>query len=73
MLRGRIHPDRQLECPSLSPESPEGDVELMVLYEREQMSEEITPLSPLFWPVLDSGRYLGETLRRDELYDVDGR
>jgi hypothetical protein len=26
-------------------------------------------LSPLSWPVLDGGRYLGETLRREELYD----
>ena len=72
-LRGRIHPGKQLECPRQPPESPEGDVELIVLYEREHWSEEITPLSPPSWPLLDGGRYLGGTLRRDELYNVDGR
>ena len=48
-------------------------MELIVLYEREHWSEEITPLSPPSWPLLDGGRYLGGTLRRDELYNVDGR
>lgn len=28
---------------------------------------------PCDWPVLDAGRYLGGALRREEMYDDDGR
>ena len=72
-LKGRIQPDRQLELPCLPPELPEGEVELILLYERKQLNEKIALLSPLFWPALDGGRYLGGTLRREEIYDDDGR
>ena len=72
-LKGKIQPDRRLEIPSLPPELPEGEVELILLYERKQVSETEALLSPLSWPVLDGGRYLGGTLRREELYDDDGR
>jgi prevent-host-death family protein len=41
--------------------------EALVEYERK----ETTPLSPLQWPALDGGRYLGGTLRREELYADD--
>lgn len=71
-LKGRIQPDRRLEIPSLPPELPEGEVELILLYERKQARETDALLSPLSWPVLNGGRYLGGTLRREELYD-DGR
>lgn len=44
---------------------------------REALAEyergETLPLSPLKWPALDGGQYLGGTLRREELYDDDGR
>ncbi len=44
---------------------------------REALAEyergETLPLSPLKWPTLDGGQYLGGTLRREELYDDDGR
>jgi hypothetical protein len=72
-LKGRIQPDRQLELPGLPTELPEGEVELILLYERKQLNEEAALVSPLAWPVLDGGRYLGETLRREEIYDDDGR
>lgn len=72
-LKGRIQPDRRLELPKLPPELPEGEVELILLYERKHVSETDTLPSPLSWPVLDGGQYLGGTLRREELYDDDGR
>ena len=72
-LKGRIQPDRQLELPGLPTELPEGEVELILLYERKQLKEKADLVSPLSWPVLDGGRYLGETLRREEIYDDDGR
>jgi len=44
---------------------------------REALAEyergETLPHSPLKWPTLDGGRYLGGKLRREELYDDDGR
>ncbi len=72
-LRGKIQPDRQLQLPVLPPELPEGEVELILLYDRKQLNEETALLSPLSWPVLNGGRYLGGTLRREEIYDDDGR
>ena len=72
-LKGRIQPDRKLELPGLPTELPEGEVELILLYERKQLSENADLVSALSWPVLDGGRYLGETLRREEIYDDDGR
>ena len=43
---------------------------------REALAEyergETTPLSPHKWPALAGGRYLGGTLRREQLYDDDG-
>lgn len=72
-LKGRINPNRQLELPLLPPDLPPGEVELILLYKRELPKEESALLSPLVWPVLDGGRYLGGTLRREELYDDDGR
>ena len=68
-LKGRIRSDRRLEVPRLPPGLPEGEVELILLYEREQASA----LSPLSWPVLEGGRYLGGALRREEFYSNDGR
>jgi hypothetical protein len=72
-LKGRIQPDRRLELPVLPRELPEGEVELILLYERKQISERPALPSPLSWPVLDGGRYLGGMLRREEIYDNDGR
>ena len=68
-LRGGIRSDRQLEVPRLPPELPEGEVELILLYQREQASA----LSPISWPALEGGQYLGGALRREEFYGDDGR
>lgn len=62
-LRGRVRPDGQLELPVLPAELPEGEVELILLYEKKPMARP----SPLSWPSLDGGRYLKETLRREEI------
>jgi hypothetical protein len=72
-LKGRIRPDRQLEVPELPAELPEGEVELILLFEREQAGAKTSALSPLSWPTLQGGRYLGGALRREELYDCASR
>lgn len=72
-LKARIHPNRQLEIPELPAELPEGEVELILLYEKKPTEKTTTASSPLSWPILDGGRYLGGTLRREELYDANGR
>ena len=72
-LKGIVKPGRQLELPKLPPELPEGEVEVILLYQRRQGEGEIVPSSPMAWPSLDGGRYLGGKLRREELYDDDGR
>lgn len=72
-LKARVRPDRRLEIPRLPPGLPEGEVELILLYERKQAKEDKRVVSPLAWPVLDGGRYLGGTLRREEIYGDRGR
>jgi hypothetical protein len=37
----------------------EWDVELILLYGKEASQDKREALSPLDWPALDSGRYLG--------------
>jgi hypothetical protein len=72
-LKGIVKPGRQLELPKLPPELPEGEVEVILLYQRGRSEEGTAPSSPMAWPTLDGGRYLGGKLRREELYDDDGR
>jgi PHD/YefM family antitoxin component YafN of YafNO toxin-antitoxin module len=59
-----------------------ADLELLEALEatpavREALAEyergETAPISSLKWPTLDGGKYLGSTLRREEIYDDDGR
>ena len=42
-----------------------GEVEIIVLY----INIEAGPQTPKAWPVLQGGRYLGGTLRREEIYN----
>jgi len=74
-LKGRIGPDRRIEITEGPAELPEGEVEVIVLYRTEILP---SPKGPAERPVLtlparNLGRFLGGTLRREELYDDDGR
>jgi hypothetical protein len=72
-LKGRIGHDRKLEIIENLPDLPEGDVEVILLYNKTKSNKERKPLSPLMWPVLDGGRYLGDSLCREDLYGDDER
>jgi hypothetical protein len=72
-LKGHIGHDRKLEIMDNSSDLPEGDVEVILLYSKAKSDKERKPLSPLMWPVLDGGRYLGGSLRREGLYGDDER
>lgn len=72
-LKGHIGPDRKLEITENSIDLPEGDVEVILLYLKKRSDEKFEYLSPLAWPTLNGGRYLGGTLRRAEIYGDDGR
>jgi hypothetical protein len=72
-LKARIDADRRIELREPPPDLPEGEVELILLYEQEPSQEKGKAISPLDWPVLDGGRYLGGTVRRKKIYDDDGR
>lgn len=72
-LKGRIRADRKLELPELPSELPEGEIELILLYERKPLKEPSHSLSPLQWPSLDGGQYIGGKLTREEIYDDNGR
>jgi prevent-host-death family protein len=59
-----------------------ADLELLQELEDAQAAREVPAehargeseaLSPLKWPTLEGGRYLGGTLNREELYDDNGR
>lgn len=68
-LRARVGPDSEWEWIEKPPELPEGEVEVILLYEEER--DGAGP-SPLEWPVLDGGRYLGGALTREEIYEDNG-
>ena len=72
-VKGHIGPDRKLEIAESLAELPEGDVEVVLLYPRKQSDRKFEHPTPLMWPTLDGGRYLGGTLRREEIYNNDGR
>ena len=64
-LKAKINADRRLELPDLPAELPEGEVELILLYEK-QRDRKKRQTSPLDWPTLDGGEYLGGTLQRED-------
>jgi len=72
-LKGHIGPDRKLEIAEGPVELFEGEVEVIVLYPQPQLEGKVERPSPLTWPTLNGGRYLGGTLRREEVYNSDGR
>ena len=70
-LKGHISPDRKLEIIGDLIELPEGDVEIILLYAQRRSDRKTEYASPLIWPTLDGGRYLGGALRREEIYNDD--
>ena len=67
-LKGHIGPDRKLEIIEELTELPEGDVEVILLYSQKLSDGETKFSSPLKWPALDGGNYLGGSLCREEIY-----
>ncbi len=72
-IKGHIGPDKKLEIIEDLLDIPEGDVEVIILYPQKLSDGEAKLPSPLTWPTLDGGRYLGGTLRREEIYGNDER
>jgi hypothetical protein len=70
-LKGRVDADTQVVILEAADHLPEGEVEVILLYEQVALPSEPVKLSPLDWPSLDGGQYLGGTLRRQEIYDDD--
>jgi hypothetical protein len=71
-LKGRIGVNATLEWIEPLPDLPPGEVEIIVLY-KQRSEPEKKRLLPDQWPVLHGGQYLGGTLRREDIYDDDGR
>jgi len=65
-VNARIGPDHQLIWVEPLPPLAEGNVEVILLYTE---TAPLLPPAPIKWPVLNGGRYLGGTLRREEIYD----
>ena len=70
-LKGHIGSDQKLEITEDAVELPEGDVEIILLYSQSIKRSERP--SPLTLPTLNGKRYLGGSLRREEIYGDDGR
>ena len=70
-VKGQVESDRQIVVTDPDVKLPRGTVELIILYERPTRTEAVR--SALNLPAFDLGRFLGESLRREEIYDDDGR
>jgi hypothetical protein len=70
-LKGHIGSDRKLEITEDSVELPEGDVEVILLY--GESVKGVGRPSPSTLPTLNGKRYLGGSLRREEIYGDNGR
>ena len=64
--KARIGPNHQLIWMEPLPPLAEGQVEIILLYTETKNANKP---SLARWPVLNGGRYLGGTLRREEIYD----
>lgn len=69
-IKGYIGSDQKIAIKEPSSNLPEGDVEVILVYNKNQNIEK---LSPLTLPSLNGGRYLGGSLRREDFYDDYGR
>ena len=66
-IRARVNSDHQLAWLEPLPTLREGEVEVTLRY-RKNVSHQQPRVVPVL-PVLDGKRYLGGTLRREEIYD----
>jgi len=66
-IRARIAPRRRLIWLEPTPRLQESEVDVILLYTHEK--RDVGKQASAEWPVLDGGRYLGGTLRREEIYD----
>ena len=68
-LKARVR-DAHLEWIDPPPALPDGEVEVILLYRSETPR---TGRPATEWPSLNGGRYLGGSLRREDIYGADGR
>jgi hypothetical protein len=66
-LKARVGPDAGLEWLEPLPSLPQGEVEVILIYGREQGLEQAGYLLPN--GMFSGGRYWGGALRRAEIYD----
>lgn len=71
-LNAVVNKDARLEWLQSPPVLPIGEVEVILLY-KPAPAPALTGLLATEWPLLDGGRYLGGSLRREDFYDDDGR
>lgn len=71
-IRARIGPGAKLELLEPLEQLPEGNVEVILLFARKPV-QPVKQISPMSWPVLNGGRYMGGSLRRIDIYSDDGR
>ena len=63
--KARIGPNQEIIWLEPLPELVPGEVEVILLYTRNEYPKPNVGL----WPVLEGGRYLGGSLRREDIYD----
>lgn len=72
--RVRVREDGSVEWADAAATLPPGEAEVIFLYDRKDDTREmIVNSSVVDWPVLEGGDYQGGALRREDLYDEDGR
>lgn len=71
-LRAKIHSNATVEWLQPLPTLPEGEVEVILLYEKNDADTESEKnVSEL--PALNGIRFLKDCLRREDIYNDDGR
>ena len=64
-VKARIGPDQEITWLEPLPELAQGEVEVILLYTKSEYPK----TAVTSWPILDGGRYLGGSLRREDIYD----